>query len=606
MTIVADPSRPSHAHAGGDDTDAARITITGAALIIAVSVFVRLLINLNGFYLMDDYAFLARAGRPDALSLSVLLEPHLGHVMPAAHVLTWALQAVAPWEYAVPALAMAAGWLACLVLMYRLLTRWLGRVPVVLIPLAVYAVTPLTVQTTTWWAAAVNAIPLQLCALIGVSLLLPLARGASRLSWLRQAGVFACLLVALAFFSKSVLLPILFLGVAYAWVPGHGRVAIRRAFRAAAPLWIALALATAGYLAGYVTLLGDGRPRLGEFGPLQALGRSAQSITGALLPSWAGGPLDFTPGADPWGVPPTWVTGLAVAFLAGGIVLIVRGSSQTRRLAVMTAVYAAGCIFLLALGRQVFLEISSGALRYFTDLAVPATLLVAAVSRDVLGPRPTTRNAGRWIAAVVCAIAFIAMSLATTLRLADNAEAREMRAIALTALADLRAEQDGPILEQWIPYRLLIPIYGDYARSSWVFAAAPGAVRFAEQGSALRVWDDSGRLLPARVEGPVARREGPCPATGEVQQRLTLNGPVIPYAHVVEIEASSPAASRVRVAVGGGPAEMWDLPAGMSTSYRIQIAGGSTEVVIDSETQGVSACVTTVRVGAAVAIDGAP
>jgi len=606
MTVVA--KAPSHepARSYADVLHPARITRAGAVIIVAGSGLLRLLMNLNGFYLMDDYAFLARAARPDALSLPVLLEPHLGHVMPAAHILTWSLQAMTPWVYAVPAALMAVGWLACLVLMYRLLTRWLGNEPVVLLPLVFYAVTPLTVQTTTWWAAAVNAIPLQLCALAGVTMLLPLLRGAPRLAWSRQVAILACLIVALSFFSKSVLLPILFFGVAYAGAPGRGRDALVRAFHAAAPLWLALTSATLGYLAAYFSLLGDGRAPMGDFGPLQAFGRAAQAITGALLPSWAGGPLDFTAGADPWGVPPTWVTGLAVSFVAAGLVLVVRGLPQTRRLALMTAVYAAGCIVLLALGRQVFLEISSGALRYFADLAVPATLVIAAIARDALGSRPSVRPAGPWITATVCAVAFIAMSLATTLRLADNAEAREMRAIALTALAELRAESGGPILEQWVPDQLLSPIYGDYAGSSWVFAAVPDAARFAEQGSALRIWDESGRLVPARVEGPVARRDGPCPATGEPRQRLTLDGPVVPYAHVIEIEAFAPEASRVRVSVGGGPAEAWDLPSGPSATYRIQVAGGSSEVAIDAEGPGVGACVSTVRVGAAVASGSTP
>jgi hypothetical protein len=578
-------------------------SLTGAlaGVIIALSALARLVLNINGYYLLDDFAFLGRAARPDALSWSVLTEPHLGHLMPAGHMLTWLLQAVAPWNYAVPAVLMSCGWLACLVLMYSLLTRWLGRKPVVVFPLLVYALTPLTVQTTTWWAAAVNAIPLQICALLGAHLLLPLAQGQRRLTWPRQAAALACLLVALAFFSKAVLLPVLFFGLAYAWAPGRGLHALRQAWRSAPVLWSALGVAVFGYLASYWLALGDGRPRLGATAPLDFLGRAAQSISGALVPSWAGGPVEFTPGADPWSVPPAWVTGLGVAALVGCVVLAVRGSASSRRLALVAAAYAAGCVLMLTVGRQAFIEVSSGALRYFADWSIPATLLVASLARDALGNQPTTPLAWRWVAAGLCALAFTLVSIVTTIRLADNAEARIIRAVAVTSLESIRAETSGPILDQWAPSKLLVPLYGDYARSSWMYANVPGGQRFADQGNVLRAWDETGRLVSARVEGPAARSTAVCPSGTDTIQRLTLEGVAIPFTHVVEVQATSQVPTEVQISIGGGPRQAWHLPGGEVTAFRVQVAGGSREVVVET-IPGSGACVSSVRVGAAVPI----
>lgn len=579
----------------------ASLTCALAGVIIALSALGRLVLNLNGYYLLDDFAFLGRAARPDALSWSVLTEPHLGHLMPAGHVLTWLLQALAPWNYAVPAVIMSCGWLACLVLMFSLLTRWLGMGPVVVFPLLVYAVTPLTVQTTTWWAAALNAIPLQVCALLGAHLLLPLAQGQRRLTWPRQAAALACLVVALAFFSKAVLLPVLFFGLAYAWAPGRGLHALRRAWRSAPVLWSALAFSVLAYLAFYWLALGDGRPRSEATTPLDFLGRATQSISAALVPSWAGGPVEFTPGADPWSVPPTWVTGLGVAALVGCVVLAVRGSTSSRRLALVAAAYAAGCVIMLTVGRQTFVEVSSGALRYFADWSIPATLLVASLARDMLGNQPTSPLAVRWVAAGLCVLAFTLVSLVTTIRLADNAEARVIRAVAVTSMQSLRAETSGPILDQWAPGKLLVPLYGDYARSSWMYANLPGSQRFADQGNVLRTWDETGRLIAARVEGPAARTTGACPSGTDTLQRLTLEGVAIPFTHVVEVQATSQVPTEVQISIGGGPRQAWYLPGGEVTAYRVQVAGGSREVVVET-VPGSGACVASLRVGAAVPI----
>lgn len=581
----------------------ARVTRLAAAVVIALSATGRLAVNLSGYYLLDDYAFIGRAGRPDALSWSALTEPHLGHLMPAAHVVNWVVQAIAPWNYTLPAVLMSCGWLMCLMLMYGLLTRWLGTAPVVLLPLVAYAITPLTMQATTWWAAAFNSIPLQVCALVAARCILPLAGSQKRLDWRQQSVVFACFIVALAFFSKAVLLPLLFFGLAFAWSQGRGRAAWSHAWRAAPSLWLSLAVGVVLYLGAYWSTAGGERPPLGAAGPMELLARSARSITGALIPSWAGGPVDFTPGADPWGLPPSWVTALGVAALAGCIALVVRGSARSRRFALLTAVYATGCIALLTVGRQAFIEVSSGALRYFAEWSIPASLLIASLASDFLGPKPRRSNAARWVAAGLCMAVFCVVSLATTQRLADNPEARAIREVASTSLESLNSEAPGTILDQWAPAKVLTPLYGDYARSSWLYADAPGQARFAEQGDVLRTWDPAGRLVPARVEGPVARLAGTCATTTEGVQRLTMSGAVYPFTHVVQVTATSRVAAEVLISIGGGPAELWALPAGLVTAYRVQVAGNTTEIVIQAPPDS-GACVTEVRVGASVVAEG--
>lgn len=591
-----DPDRPQDRHG-----QAADLTRRIAYVIIGMSALARTLISIDGYYLLDDYAFIGRAGRPDALTVSTLLEPHLGHLMPAAHVVVWLQQLAAPWNYALPALTMSVGWLACLLLMYRILSAWLGSAPVILIPLTVYAVTPVTLQATTWWAAALNAIPLQLCALGGVLLLVPLAKGSRRLTVVRQVGLVLLTLIALAFFTKATLLLVLFAGVAFAWSRGSIPQAAMRAFRAGPFMWVALAAITVAYSLSYSAMVPTPAPPSGITGILAVVDRIGQSVTSGLLPLTAGGPVDFTGGADPLSTPPLWIVGLGVAVVVALIVGIARSTAITRRLAAVCLVYAIGCVALIAVRQQGFTLEMAATLRYFADVAVPATLLVASLSDDMLGPAPRRSTAARWAGAGIVVIGFSAVSVLTTAQLVGNPYSSAIRDTALAAQDSLADEAELPILDMWIPPLLLSPLYyGEYARSSVLFAQRSAEVEFDEQGRALRLWSEDGRLVPARIEGPEARgrpTSGTCTTPPGSPSTLRLSAPVVPYTHAVELITESTGPTVAQVSIGGGPARRWMLPEGRATMYAWMLAGGTPDITVVPDDPAVAVCVISVRVG---------
>ena len=607
----SEASAPTASASAASAAPVVTITRKIAAVIIGISALARTLMSFQGYYLLDDYAFVGRAGRPDALTLSTLLEPHLGHLMPAAHVLVWVQQSVAPWNYALPAITMALGWLGCLLLMYRILTSWIGTRPVILIPLAAYALTPLTIQATTWWAAALNAIPLQLCALGGVLVLLPLAKGASRLSIWRQLALVALTIVALGFFTKGVLLLVLFAGVSLAWAPGSLVAAAVRAFRAGPVMWVALFAITVSYSVAYSAIAPTPASPSGIPGILSVLDRIAQSVIGGVLPSVAGGPGEFTPGADPLSSPPLWVIGLGVAFLVALIAGVARSTRTTRRLAAVCLVYAIGCMGLIAVRQQGFTLLMAGTLRYFADLAIPATLLVASLSRDALGLTPRSRTAGRWIAAAILLVAFGAMSLLTTAQLIANPYATAIGNTAMNAQESMGEQTESPILDTWVPPLLLTPLfYGDYARSSVMFAQVPAGVAFAEQGRALRLWSPDGRLVPARIEGPLATglspsQGGTCDVRPGSPTTLQLSATVVPYTHAVELSTVATRPTSAQVSIGGAPPRRWMLPEGRATMYAWMFAGETADITVVPDDPDAVVCVTSVRVGAPVPLEDA-
>jgi hypothetical protein len=587
--------------------DVTGVTRRIAYIIIGISTLTRTLMAIDGYYLLDDYAFIGRSGRPDALSLSTLLEPHLGHLMPAAHVVVWVQQLLAPWNYALPALTMAVGWLVCLLLMYKILNSWLGTRPVLLIPLAVYAVTPLTIQATTWWAAALNAIPLQICALGGTLLLLPLAKGSPRLTAMRQIGVVVLTLIALAFFTKGVLLLVLFAGVAFAWSRGSTTKAVTRAFQSGPSMWVALVGITTAYSLWYGATVPTPSPPSGVTGILAIVDRIGQSVSAGLLPSAAGGPVHFSGGADPLSAPQLWIIGLGVAVVVALIVLVARSTVMTRRLAGVCIAYAIGCTALIAVRQQGFTLEMAASLRYFADLAVPATLLVASLSRDTLGSAPTRHTATGWIGAGLLVIVFSTVSVLTTAQLMGNPYSAAIRDTAIAAQESLAEEVESPVLDMWIPPLLLTPLYyGDYARSSVLFSQTSSGIEFAEQGRALRLWSEQGRLVPARIEGPVARGRpafDTCDAPPGSPTSLQLSAPVVPFTHAVELTTASTGTTAAQVVIGGGPPRRWILPEGRATMYAWMLAGGTTDVTVVPDDPTVAVCVISVRVGKPVPLE---
>lgn len=576
-----------------------RTVRNAAGLIIAASALARFIMGLQGFFVLDDFVFIARSARPDALSPTALMERHMGHLNPGGDLLTWATTRIAPFDHALPVVLMSGGWLLCLLLMYRLLVRWLGTTPIVLLPLALYASTPLTVQTTTWWSAAINSLPLQISSLWIALAVLPMARGARTLSWKSQASIIAACIVAAVFFEKWVLLLLLAFGLVVVWSPRQR--AIASAWRAAWATWLVLLVLAAAYAAIYLVISTTDEVGVPPPQPIESIQRVGIALTRGLIPSLIGGPVTLTPGPDPWPVPSLWLVGVAVSASILAIILIVDGSVQTRRLGILALTYAAACLAAPAVGRVDFLPESSAALRYFVEAAVPLTLLSASIAVDRCGRWPRRATAVPWAigcAAVLLVSATSVATLAGYWTVLSDITTRPITQRALTSLASVDPER--PLLDVAAPGTLLSPLYGRYSESSLALGPAPRSPGFAAQATVLRVWSDDGRLLPARVEGPSARGTGSCPWPIPPGQVITLTGPLVYFRHVVSLTTSAPADTSLLVSLGDGPASEWSVPAGRATAFQWQVGGGSDTVTVSAPPGAGPACVVSIAAGAPV------
>src|SRR6478609_9439961 len=131
-----------------------------AAALIAVQLVVRAVLAFRGYFYWDDLILIGRAGTHGLLSPSYLFDDHDGHVMPAAFLVAGAITRLAPLNWIGPAISLVVLQLVASLALLRALYVILGWRPVLLLPLTFALFTPLGLPAFSWWAAALNALPM--------------------------------------------------------------------------------------------------------------------------------------------------------------------------------------------------------------------------------------------------------------------------------------------------------------------------------------------------------------------------------------------------------------------------------------------------------------
>ncbi|HET9895232.1 MAG TPA: hypothetical protein VFQ44_09890 [Streptosporangiaceae bacterium] len=202
------------------------VLVAGLLLVLAEIIWKAQLLS-HMFFTQDDYVNLDIA-ITSPFSWHYLTLIGAGHFFPGVRAVAWVLARVSLYDWGLDAglvllLAAAAG-LAAL----RLLRTLFGDRPAILIPLVIYALTPLTVPDLGWWWCAIESLPLQLAIFMALnSHVLYVRSGRGR----HLAAAAAWLVVGMLFFEKAIVLaPLLF--------------AFTAAFLMGARSWLAGALAT--------------------------------------------------------------------------------------------------------------------------------------------------------------------------------------------------------------------------------------------------------------------------------------------------------------------------------------------------------------------------
>ncbi|MFI5778370.1 hypothetical protein [Nocardia sp. NPDC051570] len=584
----------------------ARPVLVVAACLIAVQLGIRGWVAAHGYFYWDDLILVGRAGRYPLLSADLLAHNHDGHVMPLAYVTAWVAMAVAPLAWAAPMVSMLVLQAAASVAVLRMVvvltgsrSRWAA-----LGAFTFYLFCPLTIPAFAWWAAALNALPLQ-CALawtIADAVLL-VRTGRRRYAWSGLAAV----TVALLFFEKAAVTPFVAFGAAALalYVDGRARP-IRTVARRGVLLWSGSALLLSGWLAAYFAVAEVSPVRSSAAG-IRGLLHSATSL--GIVPTLLGGPWAWARWlpSTPWATPPAWAVWLS--WVALGVVAALTIRANHRTLAIWLALLG-----YIAIAQLPVLMIRGGpntaaelmqSLRYLADVAVILTaagaLLLRARARD--HPREIARipHGAPYTLSLTLAVAFVASSLWSTSTFVRSWSVSPTRTYLTNATAALRSGD--PVLDQEVPWDVLSPLTHPQNLVSHVLSAVAPPGAFADSTPRLRMFTDSGTLVDAQVWWNRAILPGPTPDCGyhiatEQPVDLPLDGPLLDNGWTVQLNYLASRDGRITVSLEYGTAVVAPVTAGLHTVY-VRVIGGGSALRIGSHTPGLDLCLGVGPVGIA-------
>ncbi|MFC9550699.1 hypothetical protein ACFTWF_07585 [Rhodococcus sp. NPDC056960] len=572
-----------------------------AASLVAIQLLVRTWVAARSDFYWDDLILAGRGGSLPLLSGDLLLYDHDGHLMPGAFVVAGVATRLAPYQWILPVLTMIALQAVASYAVFRLLRTLLGLRPVMLVPLALYLFSPLTVPAFAWWAAALNALPLQ----IGLAWVAGDAVKLCRTGRRRYAISGTLVLVAsLLFFEKSVVVPFVAFATVtlLAHIDGRPRP-VRSTLRRGAALWIPSAAVLAVWAAIYFSTVAS---RWEWAGASRAIELLHHSTSLGLLPTFVGGPWTW----DRWIPSPPWATPSTALEVVGWVVLVVAVAATVRLKRRIGWVWIlAAAYFLLSVtamvvtrwGADTTYELAQ-TLRYFTDTAV---ILAIAVALIVRAPRRRTdpvRVRPPVVVAVV--VAFVASSLWSTYTFTRSWEENPTTDYLATARASLADRSDAPILEQPASFWVLLPVAYPNNLVSRVLAPLRDRPAFSDSTPDLRMIDDVGRVVDAQVTWVRAIEPGPVPDCGHLVDRrsfvpIPLDGPLTGWEWTVQLNYLADADGEIAVAMEVGNPVRVPVHQGANSVF-VRLTGGGRNVRVSTLTRDLSLCVGVGPVGVVV------
>lgn len=611
--MPAPPVPVPRTDAGADQRQVTtRDLVLGAALLMVLAqLALRAWVLYPSWFYLDDFRLLDDArreglGRP-------LLDPYDSQFMPLGRALAWVVSTGGDvdWPLAVTLtlLLQLAASAACAWMLVSLVgVRW-G----VLAPLGLYLSSTMTLTATTWWAASLNALPLQVAFFCAVATWVRYLR-TRRLRWL-AATLAVAALAMLAYVKALVLLPLLAL-LALGWFATGGPVRrVRTVVRRYWPAVLAGAVLGGLYLAYYVTQV----PQLTAENddPLSAslVGRLADTMLArSLTVGLVGGPWRWSDANAPAGLvdAPDWsvhVAWVLLALLASYGALRRRGTGRAWLLLAASTAMSFGLLLVSraeAVGPVAGLEY-----RYLADVTCAATLALALASMPLLGadqpsaPRePALLRVGLPRRVLVAGTALVCVSgVVSSVGYAsiwhrDNPGERFLR----TTQAALAGSVPVPFADTAVPDSVVPGYLFPFNTTKRLLPVVVDNAVFPRVTERLAVLDDDG--LPTRAEIDAVTESLPGPKAGcgwEVgagSLRIPLEATAFDFTWWVRIGYLGTAPDVVRVTIGD---QTVDAPVrqGLHDLF-VNLTGEVSSVTLGGLEAGSPLCVDEIEVGLAI------
>ena len=585
--------------------------LLAAWLLIAVAVILRAWVSASGSFYWDDFVVSGRGGALPLFSRDLLLYDHNGHLMPGGFFLGGIAAKSAPLDFWVPLIEIVILQLLTLWMSLRLLRRLFGTRPLILVPLGLLAITPLTLPPSTWWSAALNLLPLMVAT---AGLGLAAARHAAQPTW-GSAVLGALWLVAgLVFFEKSLIAIVTALAV---WSLVSGTSASPSAFLRDLPrgkrLWLVLIVVTVLYLMVYRSLATEGFRQLAT--PDVTLRLIILTIVAGVVPAMVGGPLDWTAlgfGAA-LGNPPTWLVAISAQLVGAFVVVacvVVRKCRVPWLLVGLSLVIDLGTLLLARGGASTDGSLGQS-LRYTADSAIIIAIALGASLMPVEGTAPDAgqvrlrarlaRHGARTIAIVgVVGYLVLVLSLVSTFSLAQVVSDNPSKQWVANVKQSLSDNPNPDLFDAPVPADVYSSLGYPYNMASWVLSPLTTRPNFVHQVNDLRVLNTDGALVPAQVSG-FSSKPGPNPGCGwpipGTGGTVPVDGNFFPwkYAMYISYLAADDTMSTLSFGDKGVPQEAHFQRGAHETT--IEIDGGGSVITFSQTLRNVGLCINKITVG---------
>jgi hypothetical protein len=565
------------------------------------------------FFRQDDFQVMDHA-LASGFSLRFLFTIDGGHLMPVGLAIAWALVHLSLYDWTLASIVTMVLLTATSLAMLRLLFLIFGKRPAILIPLAIFLFSPLTLPGLSFWTTTLLWLPLQLTILMALG---------SQVKYLRSGRIWHAIAAAVWLAAgmlvdePGMLVPILVFALTSAYfVPGRWLPAIRHALLAYWRAWVAYAAVTVAYLVIFLIRLQSSVQQPAKPGLFSGVLTLASTMFRVSFASAAfGGPWRwYAPGGD-YGYA---VESVPLTQICWALAIIIIGVSLWYRRHALRAWVILACWLLLAdLGPVILSRVSAISatilgldLHYLADAVPILALCVGLAFWPVIGEERPYRGVTppRWLLTPVTCIligCFLASSIWSGTRyLEETSSATTQSYINTARVALAKAGRGTVILSGATPQNVMYNGYLDAAaQTSRVLGPlAPPAskIRFTTMPrgiiSNLMVFDSLGRLLPAvdigadSISPPASR--GCWPIRSDTT--IPLTGKVFDYGWIVQLYYSGPATT-AQLQLGTGVHDV-TLPAGAHDIY-VPVTGSGADIQLRDLSAGPAACVSRLTVG---------
>ena len=138
-----------------------------ALVLIGLQLLTRAVVVLPSYFWQDDFVHLNLA-KKFGLSQDFLVRDYSGHVEIGQYFLYWLIGHDIGTAFWPAALSIILLQLVASVLLFLVLRALFGDTAILLVPFTVYLFSPLALAAATWWAAALQTLPLQATMLLTI------------------------------------------------------------------------------------------------------------------------------------------------------------------------------------------------------------------------------------------------------------------------------------------------------------------------------------------------------------------------------------------------------------------------------------------------------